>query len=116
MKTRVALLFAFLLAQGIAAAQAPLSPADVLAHGASYDGKQIAIAGTVAKIEHRTSHHGNAYTTFDLCDGSSCIHVFEFGAPELTAGQTLTVRGRFSLEKHVGTAVYRNELDAASGR
>jgi hypothetical protein len=101
---------------GAAAAQAAVTPADLLAHGATYDGKSVTVAGTVGSIVHKTSARGNAYTTFDLCTGSACIRVFEYGAPSLTTGQSLTVTGTFAVEKHVGSSVYHNELDVESGQ
>lgn len=105
-----------LLAAGSASAlaQTALSPAAVLAHGAQYDGKSITVAGTVAHVVHKTSHRGNAYTTFDLCSGTSCIHVFEYGNMTVTAGAASTQTGTYSVEKHVGTDVYHNELDVES--
>ncbi|HEY9085550.1 MAG TPA: hypothetical protein VIN40_06410 [Candidatus Tyrphobacter sp.] len=100
---------------GVASAQTAVSPAVLLAHGATYDAKRVTVAGTVAKVVHKTSSRGNAYTTFDLCAGSQCIRVFEFGTPSISAGSTLTVTGTFAVEKHVGSVVYRNELDVESG-
>ena len=50
-----------------APAQAPLTPADLLAHGPTYDGKSVSVAGTIANVVHKTSHRSNPYTTFELC-------------------------------------------------
>lgn len=111
MKFASALALSLAAGGGVALAQATLSPADLLAHGAQYDGKSVTVAGTVAHIVHKTSHRGNAYTTFDLCSSTSCIHVFEYGNVTVTAGATTTQTGMYSVEKHVGTDVYHNELD-----
>jgi len=100
-----------IFALSILLAQATLSPADLLAHGATYDGKSVAVAGTIAHIVHKTSRRGNAYTTFDLCAGTSCIHVFEYGNASVTEGATGTFTGTYSVEKHVGSDVYHDELD-----
>ena len=95
----------------LAAAQAPITPADLLANGARYDGKSVTVSGTVGHVDHKTSRRGNPYTTFDLCAGASCIHVFEFGAATVSEGATATLTGTYSVEKHEGSAVYHNELD-----
>lgn len=99
-------------ASGVALAQAPLSPADLLAHGSTYDGQHVSVAGTASHVAHKTSHRGNAYTTYDLCSGTSCIHVFQYGdAANVHDGLTLTVTGTYSVVKQVGDDVYHNELD-----
>lgn len=105
-----ALLFV-LAATTVASAQTTLTPADLVAHGSTYDGQHVSVTGTAAHVEHRTSHRGNAYTTYDLCSGTSCIHVFAFGSPNVQEGASVTVSGTFAVEKHVGSAVYHNELD-----
>ncbi len=115
MRQLIPLLFALAALSGIATAQTAVSPADLLAHGATYDGKSVTVAGAVANITHKTSARGNAYTTFDLCAGSACIRVFEFGTPTIIAGATVTLTGTFTVAKHVGSTVYHNELDVDSG-
>ncbi len=104
-------LLCFVLAGSAALAQATVTPGDLLAHGATYDGKMVTVSGTVARIEHKTSKSGNNYTTFDLCTGSQCIRVFEYGNPSITAGSTAALTGTYSVEKHVGSAIYHDELD-----
>lgn len=94
---------------------APAKIADILAAPATYDGKHLLVSGTAAHVVHRTSARGNAYTTFDLCDGSACMHVFSFGAPNVAEGATLSVPGMFAAEKHVGSQTFKNELDADQG-
>src|SRR5947209_16711109 len=78
-----------------ATAVAPAQIAGVLANPTSFDGRHLSVSGTIAKLAEKTSRRGNDYTTFDLCDGTSCIHVYSYGHPKLTNGQTLTVTGTF---------------------
>lgn len=92
-----------------------LAPGDVLANGATYDGKTVAVAGTVSDFRSHVSHKGNAYATFELCASSSCVHVFEWGTESRSEGRSLTVHGTFSVEKHVGRYTFYNEIDADDG-
>lgn len=100
-----------LAATGVALAQTTVTPADLLAHGATYDGQHVSVTGTAAHVTHKTSHRGNAYTTYDLCSGAGCIHVFSFGSANVQDGASVTVAGTYSVEKHVGSDVYHDELD-----
>lgn len=111
----LALLGASPAAAPSAAASAPTQVAAVLANPVSFDGQHLTISGTVAKLAEKTSKRGNDYSTFDLCDGTSCIHVYSYGHPKLTNGQALTVNGRFFADKHVGSLDFKNEIDADEG-
>jgi cytochrome c-type biogenesis protein CcmE len=94
-----------------ALATTPTKIADILANPTSFDGQHLSVAGTVAQLAAKTSRRGNDYTTFDLCD-TTCIHVYSYGHPKLANGQALTVTGKFFADKHVGSADFKNELDA----
>jgi hypothetical protein len=101
-----------------APAATPIAPsqiAAIVANPAAFDGQHLGVSGTVAKLAPKTSRRGNDYTTFDLCDGTSCIHVYSYGHPKLTNGQTVTVNGKFFADKHVGSLDFKNELDADEG-
>jgi hypothetical protein len=78
---------------------------------AKYDGQQVDVSGTVTQLQRGVSHQGNPYITFSLC-ASRCVHVFEFGAPNISEGQRLTVHGTFAAVKHVGKYTFYNEIDA----
>jgi len=94
---------------------APAQIAGVLANPASFDGQHLSLSGTVGNLAEKTSRRGNDYTTFDLCNGASCIHVYTYGHPKLANGQALTVTGKFFADKHVGSLDFKNELDADEG-
>lgn len=101
-----------------APAATPIAPAQiagVLAHPLIFDGRHLSVSGTVANLSEKTSRRGNDYTTFDLCDGASCIHVYSQGHPKLTNGQMLKVTGKFFADRHVGNLDFKNELDADEG-
>ena len=97
------------------AAIGPAQIAAVLANPTSFDTQHLSVSGTVAQLAEKTSKRGNAYATFDLCDGTSCMHVYSYGHPKLTNGQTVTVNGKFFADKHVGSLDFKNELDADEG-
>ena len=93
------------------AAAAATAIAAIVASPATYDGQQLDVTGTVGDVKTKTSKKGNPYTTYTLCDGGACIHVFTFGSPKLADGASLTVHGTFIAVKHVGTLTIKNELD-----
>lgn len=101
-------------ASPVPAITAPAAIADILANPASFDGKHLAVTGTIANLAPKTSKRGNDYTTFDLCD-TKCIRVYSYGHPKLSNGQKLTVNGTFAADKHVGSLDFKNELDADEG-
>jgi hypothetical protein len=103
-----------LLAASPAPSSSPTRIADILATPASFDGQHLTVNGTVQQLSERTSRRGNDYATFDLCD-ASCIHVYSYGHPKIANGQTLTVNGKFFAVKRVGSAEFKNEIDADEG-
>jgi hypothetical protein len=108
-----ALLFVLLNAiSGVPALAATI--AQILGSPGSYDGSHVDVKGTVAHLEQKVSHKGNAYVTFSLCS-SQCIHVFGFGSPSISDGQTIMVHGTFAAVKHVSGYTFYNEIDADDG-
>lgn len=83
----------------------------ILASPSSYDGQHVNVSGTVEQLERKVSHRGNPYVTFSLCSGP-CVHVFAFGTPSISDGQTITVRGTFAAVKHVSGYTFFSEIDA----
>jgi hypothetical protein len=98
-----------------ATAFAPAQISALLANPTSFDSQHLSVTGAIAQLAEKTSRRGNDYTTFDLCDGTSSVHVYSYGHPKLTNGQTLTVSGKFFADKHVGSLDFKNELDADEG-
>ena len=107
-----AALFAFLacLPSVVSAA----TTAQILGSPSAYDRQHVEVRGTVERLEQKVSHKGNPYVTFSLCS-SQCIHVFGFGSPNLSDGQTITVRGTFAAVKRVSGYTFYNEVDADDG-
>lgn len=109
---RIAALLALFLAWPAISSAATI--AQVLGNPSSYDGQHVELNGTVERVKQKVSHRGNPYVTFSLCS-NQCIHVFAFGSPSISEGQTITVRGTFAAVKHVGSYTFYNELDADDG-
>ena len=86
----------------------------ILGSPSSYDGSHVDVRGTVEHLEQKLSHKGNPYVTFSLCSGQ-CIHVFGFGTPGISDGQTITVHGTYKAVKHVSGYTFYNEVDADDG-
>jgi hypothetical protein len=86
----------------------------ILASPSTYDGSRVDVRGTVEHLEQKVSHRGNPYVIFSICS-SQCIHVFAFGAPSITNGQTITVHGTYETVKHVSGYTFYNEIDANDG-
>jgi|SRR5579872_3648695 len=95
----------------VSMAENTLTPTILLEHSTAYDGQHVTVKGEVRNIESKTSHRGNAYEIFKLCD-ESCVSVFTWGNPKLSEGQAETVRGTFSVDKHVGQYIFHNEIEA----
>jgi hypothetical protein len=83
----------------------------ILKNPSAYDGRSVAVRGTVSQLRERISHRGNDYDTFKLCS-STCISVFMFGRPAVADGKTATVHGTFSAVKHTGGYTFYNEIEA----
>ncbi|MGA8574239.1 MAG: hypothetical protein WB609_00940 [Candidatus Cybelea sp.] len=86
----------------------------ILGSPSTYDAQHVDVRGTVEHLEQKVSHKGNPYVTFSLCS-SQCIHVFGFGSPRLSDGQTITVHGTYEAVKHVSGYTFYNEIDADDG-
>lgn len=96
------------------AASSAATIAQILGSPSTYDGQHVEARGTVEHLEQKVSHKGNPYVTFSLCSGQ-CIHVFGFGSPSLSDGQTITVHGIYEAVKHVSVYTFYNEIDADDG-
>jgi hypothetical protein len=88
--------------------------AQIAGSPSSYDGQHVDLRGAVEHLEQKVSHKGNRYVTFSLCS-SQCVHVFGFGSPHLSDGQTITVHGTFAGVKRVSSYTFYNEIDADDG-
>jgi hypothetical protein len=98
---------------GVAVADTTATPSQLLAHPNTFNGQHVSVTGTVSDVVAKTSHAGNPYETFNLCDANSvCVHVFTFGQPSLSEGEKKTVRGTFSAVKHVGSYTFYDEIEA----
>lgn len=107
-------LVAFALLAALPTAVSAATITQILGKPSDYDGRHVDVAGTVEHLEQKTSHKGNPYVTFSLCS-SQCIHVFAFGSPNISGGQTITVHGTYEAVKHVGSFTFYNEIDADDG-
>lgn len=104
--------FALLIALPAASAAATVTL--ILARPSTYDGQHVDVRGAVEHLEQKVSHKGNPYVTFSLCSGQ-CIHVFGFGSPSLSDGQTIIVHGTFAAVRHLSGYTFYNEIDADDG-
>jgi hypothetical protein len=105
---------AFGLLAVLPAASSAATIAQILVSPSGYDGQHVDVRGTVEHLEQKVSHRGNPYVTFSLCS-TQCIHVFGFGTPSLSDGQTITVHGTYERVKHTSGYTFYNEIDADDG-
>ena len=91
----------------------PAAAATVLANTAAYDGKNIAVIGTVSHLRHKTAKRGYNYTTFTLLgeNALSGISVYSRGTFPIADGQRVTVFGVFKRNCSAKGAVF-DEIDA----
>ena len=86
----------------------------IVANPAAFDGKRVSVHGTVADVKQKTSHRGNDYTLFDVCE-AKCVHVYAHGHPGLANGAVVTVTGTFAASKSLGSFTVTNQIDADDG-
>ncbi len=104
-----------LLAQPLSAQQQVTVQA-LLSEGKKYDGKQVVVVGVVRDLKEKVSRRGNHYYTFKLGEGEQTVSVFSYGRPTMKDGDRVRVTGKFAVEKRVGYATYRNEIDVTKGK
>lgn len=88
----------------------------LLTEGKKFDGKQVVLVGTVRNFKERVSKKGNPYYTFKIGEGKQTVSVFGYGKAAVKGGDSVRVTGKFSVEKRVGYAVFRNEIDVSKGK
>ena len=80
----------------------------------NFDGQHVTVSGTTQYVRAKTSHRGDDYETFSLCE-QACVNVFTWGYPQVAEGKRLTVNGTFEAVKHVSRYTFHNEIDADEG-
>jgi len=106
----IGLLLAALALPGLAGPARALeaSPSDVLAAPDQFDGRPVALRGTIADLRELDA---TTYT-FTLGDGQRAIRVLSPGTPpSCGAGEAATVDGVFRKEKRDGYTIY-SEVEA----
>lgn len=107
-----------LLALVVLASTKPLSAkvSEVLKDPAKYDGKAVAVKGTVAEFKARTSKAANDYVVFDLVEGKDHLAVYGQGKLQKAPkdGDKVTVTGKYAKERKVGSRTFKNEIDASA--
>ncbi|MGH2638101.1 MAG: hypothetical protein ACRDF4_02275 [Rhabdochlamydiaceae bacterium] len=99
----------------VAAVAADLSPSEIINQPDQYNRQEITVSGVVEDFRAKTSHRGNAYEAFKLCDNKECLDVFAWGSTPRNDGTKIKVSGRFWEIKHVGKYTFYNELDLDNG-
>jgi len=95
-----------------ASADQGISVRVLLEDPARYDGKVVAVVGTITAYRERVSSAGNPYTTFRLTDGDASVVVFAWNKQGLSNGQRVRVTGTFSKIKEAGSSPAGNEIQA----
>jgi hypothetical protein len=105
----IGLLLAALALPGLASPARALeaSPSDILAAPDQFDGRPVALRGTIADLQEL----GATTYTFTLGDGTRTIRVLAQGTPSCGAGEAATVEGVFRKEKRDGYTIY-SEVEA----
>ena len=105
----IGLLLAALALPGLASPARALeaSPSDILAAPDQFDGRPVALRGTIADLQEL----GATTYTFTLGDGTRAIRVLAQGTPSCGAGEAATVEGVFRKEKRDGYTIY-SEVEA----
>jgi len=85
---------------------------EIARNPAYYSGRPVAVTGNVRNLRLlRGSSFGTLAETFDLCDGA-CVQIFMREHTAMYDGEQVSVRGVFSVARHVGKLVLRNDIEA----
>lgn len=114
--TRALYSFALLVLCTSLWAQEQVTIQALLTDGKKYDGKQVVLVGIVRDLKEKVSKKGNPYYTFKIGEGKQTISVFSYGKASVKNGDKVRVTGKFAVEKRVGYAVFRNEIDVSKGK
>src|SRR5260370_12479396 len=98
----------FTLAIAVPALGFSATPGAILAAPERYDGRSVALEGTVTHLSGLVSQRGHAYCTLDLRDGTGAIRVFSFATTSCTDGMSASVEGLFERAKRVGQYTFHN--------
>ncbi len=84
---------------------------DILSNRDYCNKKDVSVDGIARNIKFRTSKKGSNYTTYDIFDNGS-LNVFSWGRPDISEGKSITVQGKFYMEKKSGEYVFYDEIEA----
>jgi hypothetical protein len=80
----------------------------------SYNGKEVAVKGTVSNIKFRTSAGGNPYSTFKLIgESGGRINVFIRGRLKFQPGVKVQVKGLYRKIMRVDQRIFYDQIDAS---
>ena len=99
-----------------AIAQEQVTVQALLNEGKKYDGKQVVLVGIVRDLKEKVSRKGNPYYTFKIGEGKQTVNIFSYGKATVKEGDKVRVTGKFTVEKRVAYATYRNEIDVTKGK
>jgi hypothetical protein len=111
MRLRLAIVAATIVTAMAAAASAQTAVKihDVLRTPGLFNEQDVAVFGHVRELSF-----GPQYTSFKIC-GSRCLNVLAWGHPRISAGQALSVRGRFHVLKIVDHHKVHNLVEVEKG-
>jgi len=92
-----------------AAAQTAVKIHDILRTPAVYNEHDVAVFGHVRELVM-----GAHYSTFKICAGR-CLNVLAWGHPRISAGEALSVRGRFHVLKEINHHNVDNLIEVEHG-
>jgi hypothetical protein len=92
-----------------AAAQTAVKIHDILRTPGLFNEQDVAVFGHVRELTF-----GPQSATFKIC-GSRCLNVLAWGHPRISAGQALSVRGRFHVLKTIDHHKVRNLVEVEKG-
>lgn len=114
MKRLLALSSLFVFAVALAADKASVGA--LVKNPAKFDNKIVTVTGKVSHFQARTSKAGNKYFTFSMEEGKDHVAIYGKGElkPQPKDGDKVAATGAFAMERHVGTSVFKNEIDVTS--
>jgi len=87
---------------------------EIMANKDSYDGKEVAVSGTVSTPKFKASRAGKAYMTFPILgDSGDRINILKWGDMKLKPGKKVSVKGIYRKTMKLGKYTFRDLIEAS---
>ncbi|HTV92223.1 MAG TPA: hypothetical protein VMG98_05865 [Verrucomicrobiae bacterium] len=105
---------ALLVLTSLPLAAGAMTPDQIASAPHAYNRQHIDVTGRVEHVRVERLPNGTQYESFSIC-ATRCVQAVVVGAPAVTQGQTITVRGTYYGWKTFGTYTVRHAIQVDAG-